>query len=215
MLGQDRYEARKNLVADLEKLGMIDKIEDYVVPLGHCQRCNTIVEPLISLQWFVKMMPLATPALAAVKYGQIKIVPERFEKVYTDWLENIHDWTISRQLWWGHRIPVWYCDTCGQMTVSREDPTNCAHCDSTIFTRKRMYWIPGLARGCGLLAHWVGRRRATIYCVTIPLRSWRRATTLSSSGWRVWLWPAFTLWALFPLKPSTCMAWSATQRARR
>ncbi|MBA2396704.1 MAG: valine--tRNA ligase [Ktedonobacteraceae bacterium] len=130
-VGQDRYEARKNLVADLEKLGLIDKIEEYTVPLGLCQRCNTVVEPLISLQWFVKMMPLATPALAAVKYGLIKVVPERFEKVYTDWLENIHDWTISRQLWWGHRIPVWYCDTCGQMTVSREDPTNCAHCDST------------------------------------------------------------------------------------
>ncbi len=129
--GQDRYEARKNLVADFEKLGLIDKIEDYIVPLGHCQRCDTVVEPLISLQWFVKMMPLATPALAAVKYGLLKIVPERFEKVYTDWLENIHDWTISRQLWWGHRIPVWYCDTCGQMTVSRTDPTNCIHCDST------------------------------------------------------------------------------------
>ncbi|HEV2653937.1 MAG TPA: valine--tRNA ligase, partial [Ktedonobacteraceae bacterium] len=118
--GQDRYEARANLVADLEKLGQVEKIEDYVVPLGHCQRCDTVVEPLISLQWFVKMMPLATPALAAVNYGLIKVVPERFEKVYTDWLENIHDWTISRQLWWGHRIPVWYCDTCGQMTVSRE-----------------------------------------------------------------------------------------------
>ncbi len=130
-VGLDRYEARENLVADLEKQGIIVKIEDYVVPLGRCDRCDTIVEPLISKQWFVQMKPLATPALNAVKYRQIKIIPERFEKVYTDWLENIHDWTISRQLWWGHRIPVWYCDTCGQMTVSREDPTNCAHCDST------------------------------------------------------------------------------------
>ena len=129
--GQDRFEARKNLVAELEQLGNIVKIEDYTVPLGYCQRCDTIVEPLISKQWFVKMMPLATPALGAVKYGLVKIVPERFNKVYTDWLENIHDWCISRQLWWGHRIPVWYCDTCGEMTVSREDVTACAHCDST------------------------------------------------------------------------------------
>jgi valyl-tRNA synthetase len=128
--GQDRFEARKNLVEELQSLGQIVKIEDYVVPLGYCQRSNTIVEPLISKQWFVKMMPLATPAIGAVKYGQIAIVPERFNKTYMDWLENIHDWCISRQLWWGHRIPVWYCDNCGEMTVSREDVTACAHCDS-------------------------------------------------------------------------------------
>ena len=129
--GQDRYEARKNLVADLARLGLILKEEDYIVPLGHCQRCDTVVEPLISKQWFVKMMPLATPAIGAVKYDLLKIVPGRFNKVYLDWLENIHDWCISRQLWWGHRIPVWYCDNCGQMTVSREDISACPHCDST------------------------------------------------------------------------------------
>ncbi len=128
--GQDRFEARTNLVAELQRLGLIVKIEDYMVPLGYCQRCGTVVEPLVSKQWFVKMMPLATPALGAVKYGLIQIVPERFNKIYQDWLENIHDWCISRQLWWGHRIPVWYCDTCGQMTVSREDATACAHCGS-------------------------------------------------------------------------------------
>src|SRR6266487_3697708 len=129
--GQDRYEARDNLVADLEKLGLVIKIEDYMVPLGYCQRCDSVVEPLISKQWFVKMAPLATPAIGAVKYGLLKIVPERFNKVYLDWLENIHDWCISRQLWWGHRIPVWYCDNCGQMTVSLEDISICPHCDST------------------------------------------------------------------------------------
>ena len=129
--GQDRFEARKHIVEELEQLGLIVKIEDYMVPLGYCQRCDTVVEPLISKQWFVKMTPLATPAIGAVKYGQIQIVPERFNKIYMDWLENIHDWCISRQLWWGHRIPVWYCDNCGQMTVSRKDVTACAHCDST------------------------------------------------------------------------------------
>ncbi|HLG77587.1 MAG TPA: valine--tRNA ligase [Ktedonobacteraceae bacterium] len=129
--GQDRYEARKNLVTDLEKLGLIVKIEDYTVPLGLCDRSGDPVEPLISKQWFVKMQPLATPALGAVKYGQVKIVPERFTKTYDDWLENIHDWCISRQLWWGHRIPVWYCSNCGTMSVSREDLSTCPHCEST------------------------------------------------------------------------------------
>jgi valyl-tRNA synthetase len=129
--GQDRYEARKNLVEELDRLGLIVKTEDYIVPLGHCQRCNSVVEPLISKQWFVKMVPLATAAMGAVKYSQMKIIPERFNKVYMDWLENIHDWCISRQLWWGHRIPVWYCDNCGQMTVSRQDISICPHCDSS------------------------------------------------------------------------------------
>lgn len=130
-VGQDRYEARKNLVEELKSLGLIVKIEEYTVPLGRCQRSDTPIEPLISRQWFVKMAPLATPAMGAVKVGLMKIVPERFNKTYMDWLENIHDWCISRQLWWGHRIPVWYCDNCGQMTVSREDVAVCPHCDST------------------------------------------------------------------------------------
>jgi valyl-tRNA synthetase len=128
--GQDRYEARKNLVEELKRLGLIVKIEAYTVPLGRCQRSDTPIEPLVSKQWFVKMAPLATPAIGAVKAGLLKIVPERFTKTYMDWLENIHDWCISRQLWWGHRIPVWYCDNCGQMTVSREDITVCPHCES-------------------------------------------------------------------------------------
>jgi len=128
--GQDRYTARRNLLAELERLGLIVKIEAHTVPLGRCQRSDTPVEPLISKQWFVKMAPLATPAMGVVQTGLLKIVPERFTKTYMDWLENIHDWCISRQLWWGHRIPVWYCDTCGQMTVSRQDPTACSHCDS-------------------------------------------------------------------------------------
>ncbi len=129
--GQDRFEARKNIVEELKQLGNVIKIDEYIVPLGRCQRCDTIVEPLISKQWFIKMTPLATPAIGAVKYGLLKIVPERFNKTYMDWLENIHDWCISRQLWWGHRIPVWYCDDCGEMIVSRSDVTECTSCNSS------------------------------------------------------------------------------------
>jgi valyl-tRNA synthetase len=126
--GQDRYEARTNLVEQLRREDLLVKAEPYTIPLGHCSRCGTVIEPLISLQWWVKMAPLATSALGAVQYGQTQIVPERFEKTYAEWLTNIRDWNISRQLWWGHRIPAWYCDNCEGITVSREDPAACATC---------------------------------------------------------------------------------------
>ncbi|HEY7983661.1 MAG TPA: valine--tRNA ligase, partial [Ktedonobacterales bacterium] len=128
--GLDRYEARKRLLADLDAQGLLVKQEDYTIPLGHCSRCGTVIEPLISEQWFVKMAPLATGALGALKYGQMKIVPERFGKTYTDWLENIRDWNISRQLWWGHRIPAWHCQNCGNIVVARETPAECPRCGS-------------------------------------------------------------------------------------
>ena len=128
--GMDRYECRKAIVADLEEQGYLVKVEPYSHNVGCCYRCGTVVEPLTSPQWFVKMEPLAKKAIEVVKDGRIKFVPDRFSKTYLNWMENVHDWCISRQLWWGHQIPAWYCDDCGEITVSREDPTECAHCHS-------------------------------------------------------------------------------------
>ncbi|HEX6289259.1 MAG TPA: valine--tRNA ligase [Herpetosiphonaceae bacterium] len=128
--GMDRYAARKQLVADLEAAGNLEKIEPHTLNMGTCSRCDTVIEPLLSLQWWVKMEPLAQPALAAVREGRIKIVPEFYERVYFHWLENIRDWAISRQLWWGHRIPVWYCESCQGLTVEVDDPSACAQCGS-------------------------------------------------------------------------------------
>ncbi len=132
--GFDRFEARRRIVEQLDQEGLLEKVERHTHQVGHCQRCGTIVEPLISKQWFVKIKPLAEPATAAVTSGQIRIVPERFTKVYLNWLENIRDWCISRQLWWGHRIPVWYCD-CGEPIVELEDPTRCPKCGSSALTQ--------------------------------------------------------------------------------
>ena len=128
--GMDRYEARKAIVEDLKAEGALVEVEDYSHNVGTCYRCGTTVEPRVSKQWFVKMKPLAGPAIDAVKNGDTRFIPQRFEKVYFHWLENIRDWCISRQLWWGHRIPAWYCADCGEITVSRTAPTACAHCGS-------------------------------------------------------------------------------------
>jgi valyl-tRNA synthetase len=128
--GLDRYEARKQVVRDLEELGLLVKIKPHHHNVGSCYRCNTVIEPRVSHQWFVKMKPLAEPAIEAVRNGTIKFVPERFSKIYFNWMENIQDWCISRQLWWGHRIPAYYCDDCGHITVSREAPEKCQKCGS-------------------------------------------------------------------------------------
>ena len=128
--GMDRYEARKAIVADLEEQGYLVKVEPHQHNVGTCYRCHNDVEPLISAQWFVKMAPLAEEALRVVNDGEVKFVPDRFSKTYTNWMENVHDWCISRQLWWGHQIPAWTCQDCGHITVSEEDPTECEHCHS-------------------------------------------------------------------------------------
>ena len=134
--GMDRYECRKAIVADLEAQGYLVKVEPYSHNVGTCYRCHNDVEPLISAQWFVKMEPLAKEALAVVKDGRIRFVPDRFTKIYNNWMENVHDWCISRQLWWGHQIPAWYCADCGHINVSREDPTKCEKCGCTNLTRE-------------------------------------------------------------------------------
>ncbi len=128
--GLSRYDARERIVNDLKEQGLLAKIEDHSHNVGHCYRCDTVVEPIISKQWFVKMKPLAKPAIDAVRDGRIKFIPERYDKIYFNWMENIRDWCISRQLWWGHRIPAYYCDDCGETIVAREMPESCTKCGS-------------------------------------------------------------------------------------
>ena len=128
--GMERFEARKQIVIDLEAAGYLDKIDDHPMSVGGCYRCKTAVEPYLSLQWYVKVAPLAERALDAVKSGKTRIVPKQWENTYYDWMENIRDWCISRQIWWGHRIPAWFCDHCGDITVAMETPTRCSKCGS-------------------------------------------------------------------------------------
>ena len=128
--GMDRFEARKRIVEDLDKQGLLVKVDDHTHNVGHCSRCHTIVEPLLSTQWFVRIQPLADEAIRAVQEGEIRFVPENWAKTYFEWMNNIRDWCISRQLWWGHRVPAWYCTVCGEIIVSRMDPSSCNKCDS-------------------------------------------------------------------------------------
>jgi len=128
--GLERFTCREKVVADLRDKGLLEKIEPYFHSVGYCNRCQTMIEPRVSLQWFIRIQPLAKAAIEAVKEGKITIIPERFTKIYFDWMENIKDWCISRQLWWGHRIPVWYCQDCGKVTTSVNEPSACAYCSS-------------------------------------------------------------------------------------
>jgi valyl-tRNA synthetase len=132
LIGVDRFDARKRIVKQLEEAGQLAKVEDHRHSVRHCYRCGTVVEPRLSDQWFVKMKPLAEPALEGFRKGEVRILPERWEAVYVNWMENIRDWNISRQLWWGHRIPVWYCDKCNETMVSRDDVTACRKCGGAV-----------------------------------------------------------------------------------
>src|SRR5262245_57313681 len=127
----DRFEARKRVVADLEQSGALVKVEDYALTVGRCDRCKTIVEPIISTQWFVRTKPLAAKAIEAVESGRIEFIPANWSKTYFEWMYNIRDWCISRQLWWGHRIPAWHCQECKEIVVSREQPSSCPRCGSS------------------------------------------------------------------------------------
>ncbi len=129
--GQERYQARKNVIADLDALGLLEKIDDYANAVGECYRCKTIIEPYMSKQWYVAVGPLAKEAIHAVDTGATKIVPAQWEKTYYEWMNNIQDWCVSRQIWWGHRIPAWFCDDCDQITVALEDATACKYCGSS------------------------------------------------------------------------------------
>jgi valyl-tRNA synthetase len=131
--GMDRFACRKRILVDLEAAGLVEKTEDHQHAVGHCYRCDTVVEPRLSLQWFVRMKPLAAPAIEAVRDGRITFVPDRWTKVYLEWMENIRDWCISRQIWWGHRIPVFYCDTCGKEWAAKGRPQGCPACGATKF----------------------------------------------------------------------------------
>lgn len=134
--GLDRYEARQRILADLEAQGLLAAVNGHANAIGKCDRCKTIVEPRLSLQWFLKIAPLAEKAIAAVEQGHVRFTPEQYTKTYFEWMGNIHDWCLSRQLWWGHRIPAWHCAACGQVTVARETPHVCAHCGSDRFTQE-------------------------------------------------------------------------------
>ena len=182
--GQDQFEARKNLWADMKKAGLVIKTEPYRTTIPRTQRGGEIVEPMISTQWFVTIEPLAKAALEAVRDGRIKIVPERFEKTYFNWLENIKDWCISRQLWWGHRIPVWYCPD-GHMTVAREDPTQCGTCGSKEIQQDEDVLDTWFSSGLWPFSTlgWPDETPDLQIFLSQP-PTWKPATIFCSSGWR-------------------------------
>ena len=158
--GMDRYEAREAIVKELDKEGLLVRIEDYSHNVGTHDRCKTTVEPMIKKQWFVKMDELIKPAVKAVKEGEIELVPERMEKTYFNWTDNIRDWCISRQLWWGHRIPAYYCDDCGEMVVAKEMPKICPKCGWQSFRHRiRIHSIHGSHPHSGRSLHWAGRQQ--------------------------------------------------------
>ena len=165
--GMDRYEARKAMVEDLKEQGYLVKVVPHSHNVGTHDRCHTTVEPMIKQQWFVKMEELAKPAIEAIKNGELKFVPERFDKIYLHWLENIRDWCISRQIWWGHRIPAYYCQDCGEVVVASEAPKNAHIVVVHILNRMRIRWIHGSVLRFGHSQHLAGRMRRRILTTSI------------------------------------------------
>ncbi len=184
--GLDRYEARKQILADLEAQGLLVGVKgSRQLSIGKCDRCKTVVEPRLSTQWFIKIQPLADKAIAAVEQGYIRFTPEQYAKTYFEWMRNIHDWCISRQLWWGHRIPAWHCRTCKQITVARETPTKCcALRQRTSWSRKRMCSTRGSRPACFPAPSSDGRDTRMISTSFIPRSCSSPASTFCSSGWR-------------------------------
>ena len=134
--GLDRFQARKQIVADLEARGLLVEVKEHNHAVGRCDRSRDVIEPRLSTQWFVRIQPLAEKAIAAVEQGHIRFTPDQYRKDFFNWMRNIHDWCISRQLWWGHRIPAWHCDDCKEVTVARETPSQCRHCGSAELTQE-------------------------------------------------------------------------------
>ena len=182
-VGMDRFVCREQIVKDLKKQGLLEKVEPYQVPVGHCYRCKVIVEPLVSKQWFVAVKTLAEAAMQAVRDGRTKLIPANWDKSYFDWMTNIRDWCISRQIWWGHRIPAWTCKACGQVIVSREDPAQCPKCRARRWSRKPTSSTPGSLRPSGPSPPWAGPIRPRRSKSFTPPASWSPPSTSSFSGW--------------------------------
>lgn len=181
--GLDRFECRTRAVKALADQGLLEKKEPLKNSVGSCYRCKTVVEPALSKQWFVRVKPLAEKATEAVRSSQTRIIPDTWSKTYFDWMDNIRDWCISRQIWWGHRIPVWKCPGCGHVMVEETDPKDCAVCGSKKSLRKPMCWIPGFLRPCGRFPPWGGRKTPSCSRPFTRPVCWSPALTSCFFGW--------------------------------
>ena len=214
--GLDRFEARKKIVEDLKTLGLLEKVADHTHAIGICERSRTIVEPRASVQWFCKMKPLAEPAIAAVERGEIHIVPDNRREEFFNWMRNIRDWTLSRQLWWGHRIPAWYCKEHRHVIVARETPTKCPECGSEHLTQDGDVLDTWFSSGLWPFSTlgWP-EKTAGLREVLPDDPDDHRATTFCFSGSRAWRCSGFTSRAKCHSARCTCTRWFEPQAARR
>jgi valyl-tRNA synthetase len=181
--GMDRFACRAQILKDLKADGLLAKVEPYTVPVGYCYRCKTVVEPLVSKQWFVAVQTLAAAALAAVADGRTRLIPASWDKSYYDWMTNIRDWCISRQIWWGHRIPAWTCAACGQVLSAGRTRPPAPTAAAPTWSRKPTSWTPGFLRPCGRFPPWAGPLRPRNSSSFTPPASWSPPSTSSFSGW--------------------------------